>query len=204
MILSEGETEGYYTIAEASVIDLGEMQACYLDPQVSLTANDPTSSFDDVPDVDALPSWDGTFTGIISGLVQVLLSDADGNWESTWRDFVPGTYYSRKFRFRIKLTTTDATIVPILESWIITIDMPDKVELYTDQTIEDTGTEITFSRIFQAKPNVQVTIINGVSGDTVDRTYTQDGEGRYTGVTIEILNGGSGVERTVNVAIQGY
>ena len=69
------------------------------------------------------------------------------------------------------------------------------------------GTTLTFSSPFNggpggasgANPNIQVSILGATPGDDVLITGVS-----LSGVTIQVKNGGVGVARTVNVAVQGY
>ncbi len=90
------------------------------------------------------------------------------------------------------------------------VDVPDRVDTYTNVAVAAAGTVVTFQQPpgtpspfnggpnGAAAPNLQVTIINAVAGDQVIVTKT------IVSATIQVMNGGIGVARIVDVIAQGY
>lgn len=76
-------------------------------------------------------------------------------------------------------------------------------EIFLSQSLASGGSSITYTDVFNSKPYLGVTIDSPTSGDTVKVTHASSG-GWYTGATVQILNGGVGVARTVDITVTGF
>ena len=130
-----------------------------------------------------------------------------------WQKFTPGTYVGRAFKARLVLQSNDPTIYAYATAFTVTIDVPDRVDTITNLALAAAGTAIVFTpngasapAPFNGGPNgssvphVSVTILNGQPSDQLVFLAGPT----LSGVTLQILNGGVGVARNVNVDIQGY
>lgn len=129
---------------------------------------------------------------------QIALAGADGVY-GAWQNYVPGIYNAQYFDAQVVLTSTDPQIDAVLSGFIFTVDVPDRIDRFTNQAIAAGGTPLVYSAPFNAIPNVQVTILSAVAGDDVLLTSST-----VSGVTIQVVNGGVGVARNVNAIAQSY
>lgn len=189
---------GAYEIAAADVIDLGTSKLVGIVASYTARGEDPSALIDDVLDFDALATLDGSYGEFIDVLIQISIAGNDGVFGS-WLNLVPGQYVGRKFTFRVVLSTSDPGVTAVVSTLDITVDMPDRIDPYTNQALAAGGTALVYSPAFQVRPNVQVTIINATDGDEIKLT----GESA-AGCTVQITNGGSGVARNANITVVGY
>lgn len=135
---------------------------------------------------------------------QIRVADGTGTY-GAWQNYEPGLYTGQYFDGRVVLTAQNGTVIPEMTGFVFTVAVPDRTDDYTNQAIAAGGTAITYASPFNAGPNgatipnVQVTVINSVSGDTVALTGQS-----LSGCTIQVLNGGVGVARNVHAVMKGY
>ena len=109
--------------------------------------------------------WTGT-PGIVGATYEMAIS-LDGVAYGPYQPFLTGHYSGWAFKFRITITTSDvAHFVPLLTSFPVTIDVPDRVIHFEDQATVSGGTTITFTPLFVNVQTVTGTIQSGVIGDT--------------------------------------
>lgn len=129
-----------------------------------------------------------------------------------WQRFTPGVYQGRYFDFRMQLQTIDPQTIAYALEFSFTVDVPDRIDTFTNQAIDAAGTTFAFrpngasvDAPFNGGPNgaivplIQVTILNATAGD--DAIITGE---TLSGFTIQIKNSGAGVARNVNITAQGY
>ena len=109
--------------------------------------------------------WTGT-PGLVGASYEMALSQDGGATWGAYQTFVIGHYLARAYKFRITLTTTDTTYLPLLTSFLVTIDVPDRVVHYENQATLSGGTTLTFSPAFVNVQTVTGTIQAGSIGDT--------------------------------------
>lgn len=143
---------------------------------------------------------------------EISLSQNGTTW-SAWQKYSAGSYIARKFKARMQLQTFDPTVEAILTGFVFAVDVPDRDDHYVNKPIAAGGTTITFvpdGTITAAPfnggpqgspsvPNIQVTILNAQAGDIAVISGVS-----LSACTIQILNGGVGVARNVNLLVQGY
>lgn len=188
---------GTYTVPVGHEVDVGTSQPCNCSVSYRLRADNPYALFSAIPDVAALASMTGNYSGLADARVQIAIAPDSGVY-AAWRDFVPGTYVGRKFRLQVLLSSSDPSVTAILDTFAFTVDMPDRVERGTGVNCPVGGMTVTYARPFQVVPNVQITIQGAVQNDAVVLTGQTT-----TGFTVQILQGG-GVARTINWLAQGY
>ena len=92
----------------------------------------------------------------------------------------------------------------VLSDLVFSVDVPDRLDSYSI-TVASVGQSVTFSAPFNGGPGaggnpaIQVTILNAVAGDDVVVSSISK-----TGCNVQILNGGVGVVRAINLQAQGY
>jgi hypothetical protein len=141
---------------------------------------------------------------------QIIISE-DGVHYGTWQNWIPGSYYGKAFGFRVMLATQDPSVLPVISDISMTVDVPNLVQTGTNISVASGGTAITFPLTFNAGPggtvtpasgptvpNVQVTIVGATAGDQILVTSKS-----ITGFDAQVVNGGSGVSRTIDYVAQG-
>jgi Putative phage tail protein len=191
-------SEGAYEIPSSHIVDIGTAQACNLAVTYRMAADSPFNLVSLIPVFSAIPSLVGKYAGLADVKIQVAIAPDSGVF-ADWRDFVPGTYFGRKFKFRALLYSYDQDVTPILDKMTFTVDMPDRYETGTDISVTAGGVSITYAKPFQITPNVQVTIVNAVAND--DIVVSNESE---TGFDVKIINGATDVTRNINWIAQGY
>ena len=195
---------GSYTVPNSHIIDAGRVTPCNL----SITINGGGVSVDDdiltVSNVLALTDLLSNALGTkVTITPQIALGDNAGVF-GAWQTYLPGYYNARYFKARVLIETSDININVQVTDFIISVDVPDRVD--TGQVITATGgSTVTYVAPFlggatgMSVPAVQLTIVNASAGDDIILTNET-----LTGFTVQVLNGGSGVARTVNWLAQGY
>jgi len=195
---------GSYTVPNSHIIDAGRVTPCNL----SITSNGGGVAVDDdiltVPNVflltDVLSNALGTKVTITP---QIALGNNAGVF-GDWQAYLPGYYNARYFKARVLIETSDENINVQVTDFIISVDVPDRVD--TGQVVTAAGgSTVTYVAPFiggatgMAVPAVQLTIVNASAGDDIILTNET-----LNGFTVQVLNSGSGVSRTVNYLAQGY
>lgn len=189
---------GVYEIPSSHVVDIGNSQACDISIAYRMAADSPYNLVSSIPVFSAISSLVGAYAGQANVIIQMAIAPDSGIF-GDWRDFAPGSYVGRKFKFRALLYSYNAQVTPVLDKFSFTIDMPDRLETGTGVSILAGGTSVVYAVPFQITPNVQITINGATAGD--DAILTDESE---TGFTIQVKNGGSGVARSINWIAQGY
>lgn len=189
---------GCYTIPAGHEVDVGSVQACNCSVSYVMRADNPFALFSALPDVAAAASVGGNFSGLADAKVQIATADVSGTY-GAWRDFVPGSYLGRKFKFRVNLYSYDPSVLAALDNFAFTVDVPDRLEKGTSISVSALGIAVTYATPFQVPPNVQITILSASQNDDAVLTLQT-----VNGFSVQILNGGAGVARTINWLAQGY
>jgi len=122
---------------------------------------------------------------------------------SEWRKFVVGDFNARAYWCKITIENPTHSNNILISELALNVDVPDREEHFEDAVLSAGGTSLTYDKPFFGKPQFGITIQGTVSGDTPKYTHITSG-GKYTGVTVQILNGGSGVSRSVDVVAKAY
>ena len=108
--------------------------------------------------------WAGV-PGIVSVMYEIALSQ-DGATYAAYQPYQSGHYLARAYKFRLTLSTRDVAYLPLVSSFLVTIDVPDRVVHFEDQATVALGTTLTFSPAFVNVQTVTGTIQSGAIGDT--------------------------------------
>ncbi len=142
---------------------------------------------------------------------EIRMSQDNGFSWGAWQKYVAGVYVGNKFDARCQLITYDPTVQGHLSQFVFSVDVPDRIDHYTNVALAALGTAITFrpdggsAAPFNGGPsgatvpNIQVTILGATAGDDVVLTGVS-----LSGCTVQVVNGGSGVIRNANVIAQGF
>ena len=205
----DGGSYQFYNVAESvDYWDLGEVYTSRVTIDADAILYDASEIFDQADGLfdDRSGLFDGEdITGIsVEFFLRMTDDDPSGapTW-SAWHKFLAGDYTARAFQFKLEMSSAERSNNIKFSELGVTIDMPDREEKFLAQAIGTGGTTLNYAKPFFAQPSVGETIQSAVSGDTPKYTHVTSG-GKYTGLTVQILNGGSGVARTVDVFVKGY
>jgi len=187
--------EGYFYPSET--VNLGSVQTARCGMAVDFEAVNAELLWDDISDFDSVDIVDGPNSGV-SVEPQISYSDDGITWTG-WVAFIVGDYKAKYFKFRVHLISNAFSSYPVINQFLISVDMPDRAERGQDLEVASGGTSVLFSTDYIVPPVVRVTINDASSGDTYKVSAVS-----ATGFTIQILNSGSGVERNVDWQSVGY
>lgn len=192
-------TLGVYTSSAAHIVDIGYVAPVRLGFDVELHAQKLDEDILALPDVlevsDVLGESSRQF---VAAKPQVRSAQAAGVW-SDWLDYVPGLVNARWFQVRLVLSTADPNIVPFVSRFDWTVDVPDLLQRNEGVTVPVTGLSVTYGKVFHAKPNVQITVVDALDGDVVKLSGETE-----SGFTVLVSNGGLAAHRKINWLAQGY
>ena len=191
--------EGAYEIPSDHIIDIGYSSACSVSVSYRLTADSPYNIFSQFPLLSTMESITGRFAGFAGCQIQMAIAPDSGVF-GDWRDFVPGSYVGRKFKFRAVLTSSSSTVTAILDKFVFSVDVPDRVETGTGIVVPITGYSVVYNKPFQVAPNVQITIVAAQTGD--DAVLTNETDEGFDVIVTDIND--DPVERIINWVAQGY
>lgn len=190
---------GSYTILEADRIDIGYVAAVRIDLQVTYLARNLSKDILGEADVLALADvLNGTDRQFVRVSPQVRYGQAEDEW-SEWRDYVPGLLNGRYFDVRLILETQDPLIVPFVEQFTWSIDVPDLIQRGEGLAVPVLGIDVVYPKRFHAVPNVQVTLLDAQADDQAVLTNSTE-----DGFHLQIKSGATPVAREVNWIAQGY
>jgi hypothetical protein len=199
LALGSVASSGSYTVPSGHEVDVLNVQPCTVTANYTSQTVNPYATIGAQTSIAAMSSIVGNVANKCSVQLQINVADQTLTYGG-WQNFIPGTYNGRKFKMQALLTSSDGQLTPSLSAFSWTVDVPDRSERGTSAAIAAGGTAITFTKSFQAVPNVQVTILNAVAGDDV---FFNAGP-TTAGFTVQIKNAGAGVARTINWVAQGY
>ena len=119
---------------------------------------------------------------------------------SAWQPFVTGDYSARGLQFRIRLTSTEFGITPVVTGLGATVDMPDETRAGDDLTVSVAGLSVTFTPAFRSLKGLGISAQGLQTGDY----YTITAKDK-SGYTIQFFNSSDvAVERTHDYVAVGY
>lgn len=130
-------------------------------------------------------------------------TDPDDPIWNSWRKFVVSDFTARAYWCKVVITNQVESNNIAISELVLNVDVPDREEKFNDEALLSGGSTVTYSKPFYSKPSFGLTIQSTASGDTPNYTHVTS-SGKYTGVTVQILNGGSGVARTVDLLVKGF
>lgn len=196
---------GEYAIPSGHRINAGREAYCNVSVNYLISGDSIEADVIGVADFLAITDFLGDGYGLyVRARPQVRVAPASGVY-GAWADYVPGQVFGQYFDFKIIIESLGPAFLPKLSGFSFSVDVPDRVDRYTAQALASGGTTLTFSPAFNggpggaSKPLIQGTILNATAGD--DLKITADSN---TGATFQVVNGGSGVARNVNITVEGY
>jgi hypothetical protein len=142
---------------------------------------------------------------------EIALSQDGVSW-GAWQKYTAGTYLAWAYKARMQMEIYDPSVEALLSEFIFAVDVPDRDDHYVNLSIPSGGMNLIFkpdgsstATPFNGGPQgatgpaIQVTILSAQPGDVASITAVT-----FSGCTVQILNGGSGVARNVNLLAEGY
>lgn len=207
-----GEGSGTYEIPAAHEIDIGRVAACLV--RISWLSQGQVIGFNvlAIPDfLGASDILDFAASANTSVYPEIALSQDGVSW-GAWQKFYCGTYSARKFKARMQIQTSDVQTQAILESFVFSVDVPDRDDHYIGLAVPSGGLALSFKPDGSASPapfnggpgsatipSLQGTIVSASQGDTLVVSAET-----LSGCTLQVINGGVGVARSVNLLAQGF
>lgn len=209
-IATSGEYLFYDSSTSLEYVDFGAVYTLKVIVTINSTLYDAAQLWDSLYPGINIDSWPGYIDGTeISGITtDIYIATTDDNpagaptW-SAWKKFTIGDYSARAIKIKATFTNTTTSNNIKIYSLSAVIDMPERTEKFLDQSIAAGGSVITWAKPFFVKPEVATMIQGVVSGDTPNITHTLSGT-KYVSATVQILNGGAGAGRTVDIYGYGY
>jgi len=208
-----GQDSGSYEIPASHRINIGRVATCNVNiawaGQGQVVGSNVLTVVDWLGQTDVL----GFAATANTTIFPEVATSQDGAIWGDWQKFqAGGALTGMAFKARMQLQTRDAQTQAVLTAFSFAVDVPDRSDHYNRLAIAPAGTTVTFTPDGSATPaafnggpgsdnvpHVQGTIIDAQAGDQLIISNLTDG-----GCTVRVLNGGSGVARTVNILAQGY
>lgn len=190
---------GTYETNTANIIDIGYVTPVRVDFEIDDYAIDVQENFLAYPDVLAEQDvLNGSNRQFYNATPQIRTAGDDGVF-GAWVDYVPGLINARYFDVRLVLETRNQNIVPFVQAFTWTIDVPDLIQKAEKVIVPDTGLRVDYLKAFHVDPNVQIAIFDAIEGDFYVLTNSDE-----TGFNISMFNNSTQVQRTINWISQGY
>jgi hypothetical protein len=116
-----------------------------------------------------------------------------------WREFANATVRGRGFQFKVVLTTTDATQVPVVTNASVAVELQQRTEASAVITSSAALTTYSFDVPFYAPPSVGVTMYDMNSNDELAISNVT-----RTGFDLEVFHGGTPQEHDFTYTAVGY
>ena len=136
---------------------------------------------------------------------------AGGTTFADWQKFAPGVYVGQFFKFRLVIVSRDATVIASAVAFTVSVDVPDRNDHVTNHALAAGGETFTFTPDGSSTPTAFKGGPNGATVPHLQVTWNQTAGDQLvisglslSGVTLQILNGGVGVARTINAIFQGW
>lgn len=142
-------------------------------------------------------TWQGPI-GAITATYEINTS-LDGVTWTGWQPFTPGLRTLRHYKMRASFTAEPGYQIQF-NHFVITVDVPDRVVRYANQSVPLAGLSLAFSPAFNAVHTVKVALLNGAAGDR----FTVNNK-TVNGVDIDVYDNALAAKAgTVDVEVFGY
>jgi hypothetical protein len=190
----------------SNFIDMGSVYQSRISIGIVSTSFNAFSTFDTTAGLfDSCPGLFESSDGDVLVEFYVSTTNDNPNGSPTWSAFkkcITGDFTCRAYRIRVDLTAILQSSNIKISQLSASVSLPNRVEPFTNQTFASGGSTFTYSKPFFHQPSFQYDY-NTSNGDSIQLTHVMSGS-LYTGVTVQVSNGGSGVARTGNLFASGY
>jgi hypothetical protein len=221
------QSNGNYEIPTGHQIDVGYVAPCLV--AITFTAEGVASLnnfFAYNPLFDVADFFASSGNRFIGGTRPQIALSQDGVTWAAWQNYVPGVYNARKFKARMMVESSDPNTEAVLSSFIFSVNVPTRVDSFAiiggvrtslnNLSLAAGGATLTFQpdyisgvdpRAFNggtsnnsaSTPSVSFGILNEQNGDRFVITGLT-----LSGMTVQVINAGIGVARSVFVRPEGY
>lgn len=198
---------GSYQIPASARVTLTRLAACNVVIKLGAALGYDTSAVDirSVADITQVGDMLGVDLGSrVAVQPQIRLSQDGVTW-GAWQNWTMGAYSAMAFDAQVLIATSDPAVAGVLTDFTFAVDVPDRVDTGTNIAVAPAGLAVNFSAPFNggpngaAVPNLLITIHGAQAGDQVVTSSRS-----LAGFTVQIVNGGAGVARTIDWQAQGY
>lgn len=197
-------SSGVYELPAGHAVDIGRVAPCPV--MIGYTVRG-ESIFDNVltlPNVLAVTDWLSDALGAkVTIQPQIALAQDDGIF-GAWQNFIPGSYIARHFKARALISSSDPQVTAVLSGLTFAVDVPDRI-VEASVLVSAGGMTIPYTPDFNGGvdgnpvPLPQITILNAQQGDDVILSSQT-----LSGFSVQVINAGAGVARSINYKSQGY
>lgn len=163
----------------------------------SYVAESPIQTWDDVPDVEALPDSDLEWSRFVR-LEPLLAVVTSGNMSGAFQAYQDGDYRGWHFLPALRFFSDTPFATPALTSWRVEMTTKERGTQQASVAVPAEGLRLWFNPPYVVTPNIQVTLVNAPAGAEVDIA-----EQSTTGAVIRIRVEGLFRAGTVNYSIAG-
>ena len=205
---------GTYTIPASHRVNVGRVAPCTVSIALTSIGQVPGQSVLSITNWLANTDILGNAASANVNVVPYIQTAGANGVFGPFQKFVPGVYNAQFFNIQVQLSSTDSQTQAILESLVFSISIPDRIDDYVGVTVPAAGLNLVYfvngatsatpapfnsGPGGQALPQIQVTVIGEQAGDIVSLTNQT-----LAGATVQILNGGAGVQRVANILVKGF
>jgi hypothetical protein len=192
-------TYGTYETNSSNIIDIGYPTTVKIDFELDYYAFNFQENILALADVLAEPDiLNDSNRQYFKVTPQIRFAGDDAVYGS-WVNYTRGLVNARYFDVRLVLETTNPLIVPFVDEFTWSVDVPDLIQKGESVTTSISGSTITYAKDFHAVPNVQITIMDAIDGDWIELTNST-----ASSFDVTIYNGATAVSREINWISQGY
>jgi hypothetical protein len=192
-------TYGTYETNSSNIVDIGYPSTVKIDFELSHYAFNFQENILAIADIlseqDILNDSNRQFYSVTP---QIRFAGEDAVY-GNWVNYTRGLVNARYFDVRLVLETTNPLIVPFVDEFTWSVDVPDLVQKAENLSVSIAGETVTYAKPFHAIPNVQITIMDAIDGDWIELTNST-----ISSFDITIYNGATAVARDINWISQGY
>lgn len=195
-------SEGFYYFDDT--IELGTVYTSRVTANVVATGENGSVDVFTRPDFFGVDDFFGATPSQWGAVLQIRTTDDDSSsspvtW-SEWSPFVTGDYSARDIQFRIRLTSNEFGVTPIVSELSVRVDMPDETRADNDLVVTTGGLGVTFNPSFRSLKGVGISSQGLQTGDYYNITSKSE-----NGFTIQFFDSADiPVQRTMDYVAVGY
>lgn len=159
-------SEGYYYFN--SIIDLGSIYTSRVTAAITAYGENASTDLFERPNYFGVEDFFGVDASQWGAELQIRITDDPGVSPIVWTDwqpFVTGDYSAQGLDFRVKLTSNEYAVTPVISALGVTVDMPDETRAEEDLVVTVSGLTITFSPAFRALKGLGISAQDMATGD---------------------------------------
>ena len=193
--------EGFYQFE--SIIDLGEIYTSRVTANITAFGDNQNEDIFARSDYFEAADFFGVDASQWGAELQIRTTDDPAVspivW-SDWQPFVTGDYSAQGLDFRVKLTSNEFGVTPIVSALGVNVDMPDETRAEEDLIVTVSGLTIVFSPAFRSLKGLAISAQDLATGDYYTITNKS-----AVGFDIDFFNSSAtAIQRTFDYVASGY